>query len=143
MAQRVNIEVLNKAAVDVQVQNSNAINVEVPTAPRDFVPRFTADKTDIKEGETVNFSASEAGFQYYWEIEDVGGFVFKNAKSVSHQFIDSGNFDIALTQADLNKQKAVTQIKRDFIKVVVPDFLLDKGFALGATAGYSLRRLKK
>jgi len=142
MAQRVNIEVLNKAAVDVTVQNSNAINVEVPTAPRDFVPRFTADKTEVEQLNSVDFSASEAGFEYYWEIQDTGGFIFKSGKNVSHQYDNIGEFDVALTQADLSKQKSGIQVKRNFIKVVEPDALLDKPFAIGATAAYSLRRLK-
>jgi len=142
MAQRVNIEVLNKAAVDVQVQNSNAINVEVPTAPRDFVPRFTADKTEVEQVNSVDFSASEAGFEYYWGIQDTGGFIFKSGKNVSHQYDNIGEFDVALTQADLSKQKSGIQVKRNFIKVVEPDALLDKPFAIGATAAYSLRKLK-
>ncbi|AFH22590.1 hypothetical protein OSG_eHP30_00175 [environmental Halophage eHP-30] len=142
MAQRVNIEVLNKAAVDVTVQNSNAINVEVPTAPRGLSAEFTANQTEIDQGQSVDFSATNAGFQYYWEIQDTTGFNFKNGKNVSHQYAKPGEFDVALTQADLNQQASGIQVKRDFIKVNQVPFLLNQPFGTGATAAYSLRKLK-
>jgi len=142
MAQRVNIEVLNKAAVDVQVQNSNAINVEVPTAPRGLSAEFTANQTEIDQGQSVDFSATNAGFQYFFSIEDVGGFIFKSGKDVSHEFRNIGQFDVALTQADLNQKASGIQVKRDFIKVNQAPFLLNQPFASGATAAYSLRKLK-
>jgi len=141
MAQRVNIEVLNKAAVDVTVQNSNAINVEVPTAPRGLGAPFTANKTEIDEGAVVDFTATNPGFEYLFSIEDVNGFINKLGKSVSHQFLDSGSFDVALTQADLNQQASGIQIKRDFIKVNEVEFILNT-FS-GATAAYSIRKLER
>jgi len=140
----INIEVLNKAAVDVQVQNSKSINIELPTAPRGLGAPFTADKTEIDQFDTVNFSASKSGLTSLFSIEDVGGFINKLGKNVSHQFLEPGNFDIALTQSDLTQQTSGVQVKRDFVKVneIESNFLLDQLFAQGATAAYSLRLLR-
>jgi len=126
----------------VQVQSSNAINVEVPTAPRGLSAEFTANQTEIDQFETVDFSATNAGFQYFFSIEDVGGFIFKSGKDVSHEFRNIGQFDVALTQADLNQKASGIQVKRDFIKVNQAPFLLNQPFSVGATAAYSLRKLK-